>query len=200
MAAFYRCEWLGLLAYRSLHKRLEPDWAPARRLGCLRVPSGIKQWLCDSGSLTARLKSHCPDGFRVRVLNQGWGRPLLSEQHFLGMRSGEMAIVREVELLCCDQPWVFARTLIPAQSLQGAARRLTFLGNRPLGEVLFADPNMQRGEVQMASITPRHRLFSRATQHLDGSDQIWGRRSLFRLAEKPLLVNEIFLPSIPERP
>jgi len=116
------------------------------------------------------------------------------------MRLGELAIVREVELVCYGEPWVFARTLIPARSVQGAARRLTFLGDRPLGEVLFADPHMQRGEVQMARIKPRHRLFARATRHMGEVDQIWGRRSLFELADKPLLVNEIFLPNMPERP
>ena len=185
---------------RSKNKRLEPDWAPWRRLSYGNVPPGTREWLCDKGSLTARLKAHSRGRFRVRVLSQGWGRPLLSEQKFLGMRPGERAVIREVELLCGGTPWVFARTLIPARSLQGAARRLTHLGDRPLGEVLFKDPNMQRGEVQMARITGRHRLFSRATQHLRRADEIWGRRSLFRLAGKPLLVNEIFLPSIPKRP
>ena len=116
------------------------------------------------------------------------------------MRLGELAIIREVELLCFGQPWVFARTLIPARSLQGAARRLAFLGDRPLGEVLFADPHMQRGDIQMARITERHRLFFRATKHLSKAEEIWGRRSLFKLAGNPLLVNEIFLPDIPERP
>ncbi len=185
---------------KFLYKGVEPDWAPSGRLSCLSVPPGIKRWLCDKGSLTAGLKALAPDDFRVRVLAQGWGKPLLSEQKLLGMGSGEMAIVREVELLCGGEPWVFARTLIPARSLRGAARRLTFLGDRPLGEVLFADPQLRRGEIQMARITPRHKIFSRATRHLDSCGEIWGRRSLFRLAGKPLLVNEIFLPHLPEKP
>ena len=44
-------------------------------------------------------------------------------------RLGEAAIVREVELLCGETPWVFARTLIPATSLRGPARRLAMLGD-----------------------------------------------------------------------
>lgn len=200
MAPVFKLLVGGFLKSKCHQKRIEPDWAPSRRLSCLKIPLGTKRWLTDTGSLTARLKSHCPKGFRVRVVSQDWGRPLVSEQRFLGMRHGELAIIREVELLCYGRPWVFARTLIPAKSLRGSARRLAYLGDRPLGEVLFADPHMRRGEVQMAHITQRHRLFAKATQHLRRADEIWGRRSLFELAGNPLLVNEIFLPNIPERP
>ncbi len=153
----------------------------------------------DTSSLTARLKSACGGGFRVRVVRQGWGRPLYSEHRMLAMRRGEIAIVREVELCCDGVPWVFARTLIPAGSLRGPARRLAMLGNRPLGEVLFADPRTRRGTMQIARLLPRHPLFSVATSSLeDMPDELWGRRTLFVLVGRPLLVNEIFLPNIPE--
>ncbi len=113
------------------------------------------------------------------------------------MRRGGTALLREVELLCGGVPWVFARTLIPVRSLQGPARRLTLLGERPLGEVLFADLSMQRGVTQVARLLPRHALFASATTHLQPVAEIWGRRTLFHLAGKPLLVNELFLPDIP---
>ncbi|MCW8943224.1 MAG: chorismate lyase [Sedimenticola sp.] len=158
----------------------------------------MADWLCDRGSLTARLKSASTDSFRVHVLYQGWGRPLESERRLLGMRRGGIAIVREVELICDGIPWVFARTLIPVRSLTGATRRLAHLGDRPLGEVLFADPTMERGVTEMAQLLPGHHLFSTATQHLSGARVVWGRRTLFHLARKPLLVNELFLPDIPE--
>ena len=61
--------------------------------------------------------------FRVRVMHQGWGRPLYSESRLLRTRRAEAALVREVELLSAGVPWVFARTLIPASSLRGPARR-----------------------------------------------------------------------------
>jgi chorismate--pyruvate lyase len=161
------------------------------------VPPAIEQWLRDRGSLTARLKSASHGDFRVNLLRQGWARPLDSERRLLGMRRGGIAILREVELLCGGVPWVFARTLIPARSLRGPARRLAMLGERPLGEVLFADPSMRRGVTQMACLRPRHALFVSATVHLRQVEAIWGRRTLFHLAGKPLLVNELFLPDIP---
>jgi chorismate--pyruvate lyase len=116
----------------------------------------------------------------------------------LGIRRGETAIIREVELYCEQTPWVFARTLIPASSLRGPARRLTMLGNRPLGEVLFNDPHMRSGRREVARLLPRHPLFQAAVASLEQKpEEIWGRRTLFYLGGQPLLVNEIFLPDIP---
>jgi chorismate--pyruvate lyase len=113
------------------------------------------------------------------------------------MRYGEVAIVREVELMCGDAAMVFARTIIPASSLRGPARRLGMLGTKPLGEVLFSDPRMRRGPIEVARLQPRHTLFAAATATLeDRPDELWGRRTLFYLAGVPLLVNEIFLPNI----
>ncbi|TVT51558.1 MAG: chorismate lyase [Sedimenticola thiotaurini] len=183
---------MGLLGRR------EPNWATWSRLRHRDAPDGMVHWLRDRGSLTARLKAASKDSFRVNVLRQGWDRPLYSEARLLGMRRGGIAIIREVELICDGVPWVFARTLIPVRSLTGATRRLSLLGERPLGEVLFADPTMQRGVTQMARLLPGHSLFITATQHLSPTKVIWGRRTLFHLAKKPLLVNEIFLPDIPE--
>ncbi len=173
----------------------ELRWAEWQQLRFYRVPADIEGWLRDTGSLTARLKSVCKESFRVRLLRQEWGRPLYSEQRLLGMNMGEIAIVREVELICDGTPWVFARTLIPARSLRGPARRLSMLGEKPLGEVLFADPRMTRGTTEIARLSKQHRLYDVATKGQAWKrNEIWGRRTLFHLAGHPLLVNEIFLP------
>ncbi|MEW7978294.1 MAG: chorismate lyase [Candidatus Sedimenticola endophacoides] len=180
---------------RTIHATLEPAWADWRRLRHAQVPAPVYHWLRDTGSLTARIKGCCDGRFRVRVISQGWGRALNSENELLRMRCGEWAIVREVQLLCAGTPWVFARTLIPASSLKGAARRLTLLGSRPLGQVLFSDSQVRRGRTEVARLLPRHSLFATATSGLEpGASEIWGRRTLFHLTGHPLLVNEIFLP------
>lgn len=182
---------------KGLQGRGEPDWAPWNRLRQREVPAAIESWLRDEGSLTARLKQAASGDFRVRVVAQGWARPYDSERRLLGMRRGGIALLREVQLICCGHPWVYARTLIPARSLQGGARRLGMLGSRPLGEVLFADPHMRRGVTQVARLQPRHRLFQRALGEEQEVEAIWGRRTLFHFSGKPLLVNEIFLPDLP---
>lgn len=164
----------------------------------IRQPSiELRCWLFDPTSLTQRVRDACAGKFSVRVEQQGWGRPRLDESQTLGLRQGRRALIREVHLLCDDRPWVFARTVIPVSTLSGEQRHLAHLGNRPLGAVLFADPHMVRGPVEVAPIRHGHPLYAAAVQGLKRKpDEIWGRRSVFRLGGKPLLVSEFFLPEI----
>ena len=173
-------------------------WRPVKRLLRHTLPCETLAWLLDPASLTRRVVAVCGGKFRVEVTFQGWHRPLLHEARALGMRAGGYALVRQVYLLCDDQAWVYARTVIPRTTLTGPERRLAHLRTRPLGEVLFADPSMRRGAVEVACLTPREPVFHMATRRLASPPAvIWGRRSVFTLSAKPLLVNEIFLPTIP---
>ena len=179
---------------------LESHWHPLRFRHPAGVPRHAYRWLSDSGSLTRALVSRCNGRFSVEVVSQGWDAVLPGERRLLAMRRGEAALVREVRLHCDGEAWVFARTLIPASSLRGEARRLAFLGNRPLGAVLFADPTTRRRLVEFTRLKARHRLHGHATAHLGREHAVlWGRRTLFEYAGRPLLVNEIFLPPIPPR-
>jgi chorismate--pyruvate lyase len=109
-----------------------------------------------------------------------------------------IALVRDVELCCDDSPWVFARTLIPISTLKGGAQRLAQLGEKPLGAVLFTDPRVIRGATQVARLLPGQPLYQAACNHLPTKpDHLWGRRTLFYVEKRPLLVNEIFLPTLP---
>ena len=117
------------------------------------------------------------------------------------MKGGLIGWVRQVQLLCDGEPWVFARTIVPISTLSGAQRRLAHLGNRPLGAYLFADPGMQRGPVELACIRGKQAMFPEATSGLDALPaEIWGRRSVFRVGGKPLLVTEVFLPTLETTP
>ncbi len=175
----------------------EPHWSEQGRLLRARVPTDRLHWLLDTASLTHRVRQTCRGQFRVRVLSQGWGKPLRSEVRLLRLRRGERCLVREVQLLCDERSWVFARTIIPTRTLSGPQRRLAHLGNRPLGAFLFADPSMRRGTVQIAALSARHGMFARATHNLRRCPaQVWGRRSVFHVGGKPLLVSEFFLPGV----
>jgi len=156
-----------------------------------------RAWLLDNASLTTRLKQCCSDGFSVQVTGQRYTRPEKNESLILGQRYDVYCLVREVYLMCHTKPLVYARTVIPLTTLTGAHRRLARLGNRPLGAYLFADASMQRGCVQISCIRRGERLFDIATKMLDSKpDCIQGRRSVFFISGKALLVSEIFLPDI----
>ena len=163
---------------------------------CGAAPEQL-DWLLDPSSLTRRLQQTCCGQFRVVPINQTWQRPQLNEAQALGARPHERCFIREVHLLCDDRPWVFARTVIPVRTLTGNRRRLSRLGKKPLGAVLFADPGMKRSPIEIARLESGQTLFDAATMPLlEKPSEIWGRRSAFFLDNKPLLVSEIFLPEI----
>ncbi len=182
--------------------RLEPAWRVQRQLST-QPPQTIEPWLFDSGSLTRRLIQACSGQFSVEVISQAWQRPMLNESRRLGLPAHRFAWVRQVRLYCDDQAWVFARTVIPPSSLRGPLQYLANLGTRPLGAVLFSEPTMRRDALEVCCLRSEHRMYSTATQHLaahGNNDCLWGRRSVFYLHAKPLLVSEIFLPGIPPCP
>ena len=161
------------------------------------IPAQMSCWLFDPASLTSRLTGACEGRFYVKVLEQTWRTPLQNELRRLGICYRQTALIREVLLYCDEIPWVFARTVIPKRTLTGKRKHLANLGLKPLGAVLFADPDMQRDEIEVAKLTAGQPLYDRAVQALtDIPPTIWGRRSVFYLQGKPLLVNEIFLPGI----
>jgi chorismate--pyruvate lyase len=173
-------------------------WQPRRCYRRSEIPTALADWLLDPASLTRRLQGLCTGQFRVTILSQVRGKPRRDEARTLGMRRGGLAVIRQVELLCGQRPWVYARTVIPESSLAGRLRRLDRLGTRPLGAMLFADRGKRRGGVELARIRPGETLYADAVRAPGQTrDAIWGRRSIFRLAHKPLLVSEIFLPGFP---
>lgn len=185
----------------------EPRW---RRLGALgpQLPGDLEPWLLHQGSLTQRLRLCCGPGFNVQLRSQRYHVPLASERRLLAMPPKALALVREVRLCCGADAWVFARSLIPLQSLQGAGRRLGHLGTKPLGSLLFSDPKATRGLMEFAPVLPGQLLYEDAMAgeavpllkpSMVPPAELWARRSVFFYAGKPLLVNEVFLPGIAQR-
>ena len=176
---------------------LEPNWRDRSLIRKAEVPAGLQTWLYNDASLTARLVSVCHKGFRVEVLRQRYARVQRNEARLLDVPYRQHALLREVYLYCGKIRLVYARSIIPMKTLTGRQRQLAHLGERPLGGFLFACPSMQRGQVQLASIPAGSPVYERAV-HLQEIDEasLWGRRSVFRLEGKPLIVAEIFLPAI----
>lgn len=186
---------------QAILSRRSAIWRTVARSSRQTLPEDFSPWLLDSSSLTQRVIAVCGGRFRVQLLALAWGRPLPDEAARLALRAGERSLVRQVQLLCNERPWVYARTVIPRSTLTGRNRRLAHLGSKPLGAALFADPTMERDEVEITRITPGSALYALATQGLPVKpDEIWGRRSVFRVSDRPLLVSEIFLPGIPKAP
>lgn len=177
----------------------EPVWVPGSRVVRSKVPPGVLDWLLDEASLTRRLQAVCSGPFSVHVISQTWDRPMMNEARALNLHPGKYALVRQVELLCGDVPFVYARTIIPRKTLSGSLRRLAHLQSRSLGATLFALPSMRRGEVEIANLRDSSRVHQlMAERGILLPPSVWARRSVFHVYKKPLLVSEVFLPAMEE--
>lgn len=165
-------------------------WRDFRQLQHQQLPHAVRSWLLDPNSLTERLIKASAGNFRVQLLEQSWRVPTLDETILLAIKPRQKALIREVLLVCNDEPWVYARSVIPYSSLQGSLRFLRKLKNSSLGSMLFKDPHLQRSHFEIAHIKLPHHLIPVTT-----SATVFGRRSLFYLHKKPLSVAEIFLPA-----
>ena len=160
----------------------------------LTVETQLLDWLLDRHSLTERLKSHCQH-FRVEVLGQTIA-PCSAREANEDIHAGEQVLIREVLLYCDDIPQVFARSLMPLTSLTGEQQQLAHLGTQSLGQVLFNHPDLIRKGIEISAFD-QHSSVGKLSQYLDlaVNDNLWGRRSVFVLEQKPVMVAEVFLPN-----
>ncbi len=159
-------------------------WRAYRRVPDFILPRVWHDWVLDRGSLTRRLQQLAGGDFKVEVLLQGWQRPTRDECHVLSMPVGQQALVREVALHSRGEVVVKARSVIPHTTLTGDERQLRHLGSRPLGAYLFRARSMRRSAIELGAMQWHQQ------------DWIYGRRSVFLLHDKPLLVSELFLPAL----
>jgi chorismate--pyruvate lyase len=157
-------------------------WRSYKRPMCHTIPRHWQAWLQDKGSLTQRLIQASDGHFSVRVVSNRWGIPSQSEAEALMIKPRQKAIIREVELLCHNQVWVCARSIIPHSTLRGRLRQFKNIGTQPLGALLFKHPNMIRGALEVTSL-----------QQVNSHQQHWARRSVFYLDGKGILVTEVFM-------
>lgn len=158
------------------------------------IDAATWQRLLNRGSLTAQVRAQAGESFQVQLLQQENGRPSPEEAQALGMHRAAGAIKREVKLLADQRPLVFAHTVIPLASVRGKYRHLLQLGTRPLGAALFTDPNIRRGPVELTCLHAGDLLWDKAVADITSPAYVWGRRSSFFLAGRPILVSEFFLP------
>lgn len=155
-----------------------------------QMTAALREWLLDSDSLTAKLKRYYST-FEVQVIGQATIPVTHNEAQWLAL--DEQATVREVILWCDQQPMVFARSVFPHAALQQAGLALAELGNKPLGEHLFQQTDLSRGDIEVCAFAADSTV-GQLNQQLGGVAQtVWGRRSRFATRGHHILVAEVFL-------
>lgn len=169
------------------------DFWHGAAVGC---GAALAPWLRDRGSLTQRIRERC-ELFAVRPVRDGLARIAFDESALLGIAPHRLAWSREVFLYADGEPVVFAHSACAAQHLRGAWGAVRSLGDKPLGALLFAHPQVERMPLHFKSLHAHHPLHRSAVAALDETpERLWARRSLFALHGAPLLVTEVFLPGI----
>ena len=139
------------------------------------IPKHVCDWILDDQSLTSKLRNKYTD-FNVNVVSQNENTPYDCELKILGAIKNQVFIVREVELIGSQKPVVFARSLIPKTE---DTKSILKIGSKPLGEILFNDPLIKRGHLEVGNF-----------------NTTWARRSTFTIGTTKLLVSEIFLETL----
>jgi chorismate--pyruvate lyase len=171
----------------------EPGWKNNRPDLRQQIPAQVKSWIYETGSLTQRLRKQYPGQVQVKILFHQWKPAFPGECTQLRLDHHRFQLVREVLLHANQTPLILARTILPEKTIKIAKRNLSHLGTRPLGEVIFAYPNLERGQLQISCI-PSNNWSSALHQDLNLPDNIWGRRTVYQIQQHPLLVSEFFLP------
>lgn len=169
----------------------EPNWRAEKKWLSYEIPSSVKSWLCESGSLTRRLQRSFAGEFTVQVQGEVLTKPFYQELKSLGAARSEIMLVREVVLQIDRQAYVFARTTVPRSSLR-KLQKLTHLANKPLGEVIFSFYNLKRDQLDIAKIH-RKQLSKKGQALMAGGQTMWARRNTYNIDGKRLIVCEFFI-------
>lgn len=146
-------------------------------------------------SMTKYMQQASKQSFQVKLLAQTFKNPRPSEAFLLSISKYRGVMVREVYLLCDDQICMFARSLFPIDTLFGKGWQLQYLGEKPLGSLLFNDPKLGRSPFDFVKLHFWDEDYEKATTHLAiKPDFLWARRSVFYWHQKELMVEEVFLP------
>ncbi len=172
-----------------------PRWLKNRPGIKQTIPLEVQSWIYETGSLTQRLRAHFGSRLHIRILLQQRHKPFIQERQLLKQPPAQYTLIREVLLHADNIPLILARSIIPEATIQVAHRNLSHLGTRPLGEVIFAYPNLQRLSLEITQVSP-DAWREPCRNEFQIQQPVWGRRTIYAIPAQPLLVSELFLPAV----
>ena len=152
-------------------------WIHQEEMEKILFDNKIKSWLLEKGPITNRIK--LKHKFELKLLRDSAGEVEKSDKSFLDNIDGEIRI-REVILFADESPQVFARSLIPENTIKKGLKKLGELNTKPLGDILFEKNIFQKDEIVFS-------IFS------DDKNKYWGRKIKYYVKKYPLSVMEVFL-------
>ena len=137
----------------------------------------ILSWLNETGSITSRIKSF--SNFRLKLLRDGPGEVDASEDDLIISNYKENNI-REVLLYSNEEPLIYAKSIIPLETIRLGLDVLGNLKENPLGDILFSNPEIKKEYVLFSKFESNKKIF-------------YGRKGIYTVRGFPFSVCEIFL-------
>ena len=137
----------------------------------------ILSWLNEPGSITFRIKSF--SSFRLKLLRDGPGEVDTFEDDIVITNYDENNI-REVVLYSDEEPLIYAKSIIPLETIRLGLGILGNLKENPLGDILFSNPEIKK----------EYMLFSKFESN---KKRFYGRKGIYTVNGYPFSVCEIFL-------
>ena len=147
-------------------------------MGSLEINSKeILSWLNESGSITSRIKSFSK--FKLKLLRDGPGKVDEIEDDLI-IANYEENNIREVVLYSDEKPLIYAKSIIPIETINLGLGVLGNLKENPLGDILFSDPKIKKKYMLFARFESNKKIF-------------FGRKGIYSVKGYPFSVCEIFL-------
>ncbi len=175
---------------------MDLDWQDKSIVAKELTDSRLTVFLFQNGSLSRFIEDNCNGKFHIELKNESWCQALANEINVLSLVDDAITFIRESWLKCDDRRLVYARTVIPQTTFARERRTLQQLGNKPLGNILFSDSTSHQTSRRYAKIPLGCNLHQQATAGSKIASNLWGRQSIFNINNNPLLITEVFLPSI----
>ena len=137
----------------------------------------IISWLNEHGSITSRIKSF--SNFRLKLLRDGPGEVNAAEDDLIITNYKENNI-REVVLFSDEEPFIYAKSILPLETIRLGLSALGNLNKNPLGDILFSNSEIKKKYMLFAKFESNKRIF-------------YGRKGIYTVKGYPFSVCEIFL-------
>ena len=137
----------------------------------------ILSWLNEAGSITSRIKSF--SNFKLKLLKDGLGEVDIIEDDLI-ISNYEENNIREVILLSNEEPLIYAKSIIPLETIKLGLNILGNLKENPLGDILFSNPEIKKKYMLFARFQSKEEIF-------------YGRKGIYTVKGYPFSVCEIFL-------
>ena len=153
------------------------SWITYREMLDQVTNSSIKSWLIENGPITKRISAK--EDFELNLIRYEIDKVDELDKKYLGDDVGDIK-VREVILLGNKIPKVYAKSLIPVDTIEKGFSKLGSLGTKPLGDILFEKDIFNKTDTIYSTFSDEVNIF-------------WGRKTKYTVKNLPFSVMEIFL-------